>query len=121
MTSRVVPLFPISQCGPSQGFDAFYAAYPRKAGKADGQKAYIQAMLAGHTPEAILTGAKCYAEYHRKLGTEPRYMLLPASFLRGERFLDEEILEHLPPSPEAIAEAQDKADRLMKRGKYREY
>lgn len=63
-------------------------------------------------------GAKCYSEMCRKRATEKQFILLPASFLRGQRFLDDEILEFAPPSDEAIATSRDRADKLLKRGIY---
>lgn len=65
-----------------------------------------------------MIGAQCYAEMCRKRATEKQFTLLPASFLRGQRFLDEEILEHMPPSQAEIDASKDRADRLLKRGKY---
>lgn len=119
MTARILSLFPVSKLNSSaDDFAEWYAAYARKAAKADAEKAYCQAISMGADPAAMLQGAKCYTEMHRKRGTEKQYMLLPASFLRGERFLDEELLEFIPPTPEQVLLAQDRADRLMKRGIY---
>lgn len=119
MIARILPMFPRNQCSPSAAaFDGWYALYPRKAARADAEKAYCQMLQDGHSHEAMLIGAQCYAEMCRKRGTEKQYMLLPASFLRGQRFLDEEILECQPPSEEAIATSKDRADRLLKRGIY---
>ena len=119
MTARILSLVPGAKLHSSaDDFAVWYSHFPRKAAKADGEKAFVQMLKLGHTAEAMITGAKCYAEKCRKDETESRYMLLPASFLRGERFLDEELLEHIPPTPEAIAESKDRADRLLKRGIY---
>lgn len=119
MTARVISLFPGSKLHSSaDDFAVWYSAYCRKAAKADAEKAYCQAIKIGADPAAMLQGAKSYAEMHRKEGTESKFMLLPASFLRGKRWEDEELLAFIPPCAEQIAEAMDKADRLMKRGKY---
>lgn len=120
MTARILSLFPGSKLHSSaDDFAVWYSAYCRKAAKADAEKAYIQAIRMGADPAAMLQGARAYAEFHRKEGTESKYILLPASFLRGQRWEDEELLDHIPPTPEAIAEAKDKADRLMQRGIYK--
>lgn len=120
MTARIISMFSRSECNPgADHFAAWYTAYPRKAARADAEKAFIQMLRKGHSIEVMLAGAQCYGAMHRKMETEPRYMLLPASFLRGERFLDEELQAFIPPSPEQIAESKDRADRLLKRGKYR--
>lgn len=119
MTARILNMFPRAVCNPqTDGFSEWFKAFPRRAARQEAERAYIQAILAGHPPEALLLGAMCYAELHRKRGTEKQFLLLPASFLRGERFLDEEVLEHVPPTPEAIADSKDRADKLLKRGKY---
>ena len=112
-------MFPRSICNNgAESFQEWYDSYCRKAAKADAEKAYIQMIQLGHQHADMLRGSLAYAEMHRRLGTESRYILLPASFLRGQRWEDEELLAFIPPSPEQIAEAKDRADKLMKRGKY---
>lgn len=119
MSARIINMFPRSICNPgAESFVEWYAAYPRKAGRADAEKAYIHTMLKGHMAPAMLLGALCYAAMHRKIGTERQFLLLPASFLRGERFLDEELLDYIPATPEQIATSKDRADKFLKRGVY---
>lgn len=118
MTGRIISMFSRAECNPDTPFREWYASYCRKAARADAEKAYIQMIRLGHQSDDMLRGSMAYSEMHRRLETESRYILLPASFLRGQRWEDEELLAFIPPSAEQIAEAMDKADRLMKRGKY---
>jgi hypothetical protein len=115
---KIVPLFPLQQCGPSQGFDQFYAEYPRRVARADALRAFMRAVQAGTSPEAIVEGARRFAFLCRREGTERQYIPHPATWINGERWTDEDLETCIVPTPEQIAEAKDKADRLMKRGKY---
>lgn len=116
---RVYELFPRLQCAPKGDmFKDFYAAYPRKVARAEAEKAFIQQVLKGFDPAEIIEGATFFAEYCRKKGTDRDFIPHPASWLRGERWADEEIQDCRPPSKEEIEAARDKADKLMKRGKY---
>lgn len=118
MSAKLISMFSHAECNPVSSFKEWYASYCRKAAKAEAEKAYIQMIQLGHQHADMLKGSLAYSEMHRRLETESRYILLPASFLRGQRWEDEELLAFIPPSAEKIAEAMDKADRLMKRGKY---
>jgi len=72
------------------GFDAFYAAYPRRESRGDAEKAYVAA-LNRSTPEIILAGAKRYAIAMKQ--SEMRFVKLPATWLRADCWKDE--LGHL--------------------------
>ena len=66
-------------------FDDFWAAYPRKEGKLDAEKAYAQARKRA-TADAILAGVMLYAQ---TCPQERRFQKLPAGWLRAGRWLDE--------------------------------
>lgn len=72
------------------GFDAFYAAYPRRESRGDAEKAYVAA-LNRSTPEIILAGAKRYAIAMKQ--SEVRFIKHPATWLRADCWKDE--LGHL--------------------------
>lgn len=73
-------------------FAEFWRAYPRREAKAAAQKAFQAALKAGGDAEAIIAGARRYANL-RAGEPDPdarhRYTALPASWLRNERWLDE--------------------------------
>lgn len=83
-------------------FSRFWAAYPRKDGKADALKAWkslkpnadLQRVILEDIRRRMESGGAWYK-------TEKRYILLPASYLRGRRWEDEggvtEIAEHREP------------------------
>lgn len=114
----IINMFTAKECGPSVGFDDFYSAYPRKCAKVEALKAFQQQLVMGISPSIILEGSLRFAYMCRSKGTERDFIPYPASWLRGQRWYDEELLEYIPPTPEQIAEARDKADKLMKRGRY---
>jgi len=116
---RVYELFPRLQCAPNgDRFPDFYSAYPRRIAKAEAEKAWIQAMLQNHDPAVIIQGAKCFAELCRREGTEPKFIPHPATWLRGRRWEDDGLEAYIPPTQQEIEDAKDRADRLLKRGKY---
>lgn len=116
--AKIIPLFPMEECGPSQGFAEWYAAYPRRVARADALRAFMQQLQRGFTAVAMIQGAERFACMCRSKGTERDFIPHPATWLHGERWMDEELSEYIPPTQEQIAEAQDRADRLLKRGKY---
>jgi hypothetical protein len=69
------------------GFDQFWAAYPKKAKKADAQKAWgqVRASKLTETIMNALAGFKVSAEWIREEG---RYIPHPATWLRGRRWED---------------------------------
>lgn len=65
------------------GFDLFWAAYPRKVAKPDAQKAWKQ-VTKKHDPQVILAGLETYG-----FSSDGRFVPYPATWLRRERWLDE--------------------------------
>ena len=71
---------------PDTGFEAFWAAAPRKVGKGQARKAY-QAALKKTDSETIMRAFKAYAK--ACAGRDERYIAHPATWLNGERWDDE--------------------------------
>jgi hypothetical protein len=76
----------------SADFLEFWNVYPRKQAKLDAWKAYQEALKSAE-PETILVGARAYALL--KIGEDKNFLKLPAGWLRGERWDDEQFA---PPS-----------------------
>lgn len=67
-------------------FERFYATYPRKVGKGRARVAWKAATK--RTPAAVIhAGAERYAT--EQAGADPRFVAHPATWLNGERWLDE--------------------------------
>ena len=70
-----------------EAFDAFWQAYPRKVAKATAKAAYARKAT---TPEAV---ERILQAVNNRVGlsaTDPRFIPHPASWLRAERWMDEE-------------------------------
>lgn len=72
-------------------FGEFWKLFPRRVGKLDAKRAYVQA-LHHATPDEINEGARAYAR--ERSGQEPQYTKHPAGWLRSGRWADER-----PPEP----------------------
>jgi hypothetical protein len=74
----------------SEGFDAFWAAYPRRRGanpRAPARTSWDRALKRGATPEAILAGARAYAaDPSTKVGTE--FVPMAVTWLNQRRWED---------------------------------
>lgn len=68
-------------------FAAFWAAYPKREGKADALKAWPAAIKKA-SPDTITKAAARYAEQCAAKGTEPGFIKLAAGWLRSERWSD---------------------------------
>lgn len=64
------------------GFDEFYQAYPRHEGKTDALKAW-------NSTKPDLLAVLTALEWQRQKWTDPKYVPLPATYLRGRRWEDE--------------------------------
>lgn len=69
-------------------FEEFYAAYPRKVGRAKAAAAYAKARQLAE-PAAILGGLRTAIAGWKAKGTKREYIPHPASWLGGERWNDE--------------------------------
>lgn len=77
-------------------FAEFYAAYPRRVGRRDAEKAWAAAMKRGVDADHAITAADRYADECR--GREARYIAHPATWLNQGRYDDEPAREHRPRS-----------------------
>jgi len=68
-------------------FEAFYAAYPRKAGKPNALKAWRAAMKRGIAVDQIIAGLAAWLPYWEVKG-EPDKVPHPSTFLNQDRFND---------------------------------
>jgi hypothetical protein len=101
-------------------FDQWYSFYPRKIARGQAQKAYEQAIKKGYSPEDLLVGCQAFAAMIRNEKTAQEFIPYPATWLRAERWLDENLVPAHIPTPDEIAANIDRADRLFRRGKYAE-
>lgn len=69
-----------------EGFSAFYDVFPRHEARRDAAKAYCGA-LSRAPAGIILAGAQRYATL--MAGTEPKFIKLPATYLRADCWKDE--------------------------------
>lgn len=67
------------------GFSEFYELYPRKQAKIDAEKAW-KSMKCEAISEKVIAGLKKQLPYW----TDPKFIPLPASFLRAGRWTDEQ-------------------------------
>jgi hypothetical protein len=70
-------------------FAVWWETYPRKQGKADALKAY-QVIAKKVDAKTLLAGAQAYGLL--SIGEEKSFLKLPAGWLRGERWADEQIV-----------------------------
>lgn len=69
-------------------FDEFWKAYPRKKDKGHGRKAWAKAVKTTD-PALIIGAAVAFRQWCEAEGTEPEFIPYPATWLNGERWLDE--------------------------------
>jgi hypothetical protein len=85
--------------GDDSDFQAFWEAVPKKAGKGNAVKAY-NAALRKADPQVILSAMVAYGA--SVAGKDPQFIAHPATWLNGERWLDE------LPQPQAARSWRDK-------------
>ncbi len=78
------------------GFDAFWALYPRKVEKKDALRAWNKARKNAE-PEVIIRGLNARTDWWKAACTEMRHIPHAASWLNGERWNDE--IEPVPTKP----------------------
>jgi hypothetical protein len=101
------------QCGMSEAerqietdFEKFWQVYPHKVGKGQARRAYRTALRKVDSPDALKVAAERFAESSLAMGREAKFIAHPATWLNGERWLDEPV-ERPPDSPET---AQPRAE-----------
>ena len=76
-------------------FDLWYygtgddGGYIRKEGRGDARKAFRAARKIASL-EALIEGRKRHTDYHRREGTEQRFIKMPGTWLRAECWVDEQ-------------------------------
>jgi hypothetical protein len=85
-------------------FEAFWAAYPRKEGRAAARKAFEAAVARGVSVETLIDGARRYAA--AKANLDSNWLKFPATWLRDECWLE----DPKPPRPkrDRAASKQDR-------------
>jgi hypothetical protein len=68
-------------------FEAFWAVYPRKEGRAAARKAFDAATARGVSVETLIDGARRYAA--AKAHADPNWLKFPATWLRDECWLED--------------------------------
>jgi hypothetical protein len=91
-TAKLNSLFPElpsrSSNLPTEGFAAFWQAYPRRVAKGAAEKAYRHIIRTRKASEAeLLTGAMRYAA--QRDGEDPQFTKHPATWLNGKCWMDE--------------------------------
>lgn len=81
-----VPPQPLEVELEGDGFDQFWAVYPRKIAKGDARKAWAAAVKAAKGPNLIIMGAEKYAADPTRT---PQFTAYPATWLRAQRWDDE--------------------------------
>lgn len=74
---------------PADGFDQWWATYPKKVKKRDAEKAYRAALKTGATPEQLLQALHQHVANWKARGTAPQYIPYPATWLRAGSWEDE--------------------------------
>jgi len=85
----------------SPGFDAFWATYPKKKGKADAVKAWTQTIESRPPIGQVIAAIVAQAGSNGWVRENGRYIPYPATWLRGERWADEVDIAGADPDKEA--------------------
>lgn len=82
-TAHAIPGTRLKPSG-DDGFDAFYAAYPRHTGKEDALKVWRKLIKAGTDPAEIMAGLARFRH-----NPDPQFIMEPRKWLHGKRWQDE--------------------------------
>lgn len=99
-------------------FDLFWTAYPRKTGKQNALKVWTKAKFGQDTLDAILTALLWQTKHDDWTRENGRYIPMPETYLRGERWKDEpQTAGKAPSSPvDARLDIASEADRQARAG-----
>lgn len=75
--------------GEWENFLAWYAIYPRREARADAWKAWQQTARRRPALDVLMQAVRVHVQQHDWCVERRRYIPLPASWLRGERWADE--------------------------------
>jgi hypothetical protein len=98
-------------------FEEFYLAYPRKEARGAAERAWRAALKLADAG-TLIAAARAYGA--KRSGEDKKFTKLAATWLTGKCWEDEGIAPSAILDPATAAEIQDRADRLMRRGKYAE-
>lgn len=70
---------------PADGFDQWWATYPKKVKKRDAEKAYRAALKTGATPEQLLQALHQHVANWKARATAPQYIPYPGTWLRSRQ------------------------------------
>lgn len=90
-------------------FSEFWQAYPRRTARGAAVKAWKSAMKK-QDPDTIIVAASAFAT--STLGTDPKFIPHPASWLNAERWADEPVQLRALPAPEVLTVEQMRGRRL---------
>jgi len=90
----------------SDGFDRFWAAYPKRKAKADARKAWAKLNPSVELTDTIIDALAWQSRQPDWLKDDGQYIPFPATWLRGERWEDE-------PTEGAIGHLSKQTQRLM--------
>lgn len=82
------PATPSVQASLPEGFDQFWATYPRKKAKKAALGKYRAALKSKHSAESIMDGLRRSLAEWTKAGTTDEFIPYPATWLNQERFAD---------------------------------
>ena len=94
---------PKTDKGVPVGFDLFLNIYPRKVGKKEATKAWLQLDPDETTVTAIVAGVERWKRSDQWTKDEGRFIPYPATFLRGERWNEEDRADVAPAQKAAPA------------------
>jgi phage replication O-like protein O len=105
-------------------FEQFYSVYPRKISKQAAYKAWQKLEKeASFDPAQVIQNTLNFAETHRMLGTEVRFIPHPSTYLNQKRFIDYPVVDpegiatqHLTPRQRRNQEQDDILRRLYEEG-----
>ena len=99
-------------------FDLFWKAYPRKVGKQNALKVWVKAKHSQDTLDAILAALLWQTKHDDWTRDNGRYIPMPETYLRGERWKDEPQTVGKAPSspPDAKLDIAMEADRRARAG-----
>lgn len=70
-------------------FEEFWKLYPRHEGRKDAQKAWMRLNPTAEIEQQIVSALAWQVESEQWTKDDGQYIPLPATYLRGERYLDE--------------------------------
>jgi hypothetical protein len=86
-------LRPVGGAPANDGFEQFWANYPKREGRTQAKQAYSRVVAAGIAPDTLIAKARQYAE--AKADVDAKWLKMPANWLKEECWLE----DPQPPRP----------------------